>query len=791
MAPPPLYCPNEARRALARQKQFNGIDFLEVLDSEAPPGHPPQQTLLAHCLQSVAGLTRDNVRIEGGVRVRPVRVDWALPADSPQLPADLQTFLNDRLSAQERPRVLVVRTDRRGDFSTYVLRLILSPGQPDEPPPGFDPLLTAVDFSFKVECPSDFDCVGRPVGPPPAPPGPRIDYLAKDFVSFRALMLDRLAILAPNWAQGGPADLGIALVEVLAYAADYLSYYQDAVATEAYLGTARRRVSVRRHARLLDYIVGEGANARAWVCVGVEPLSAADGASLPVRTRVLTRDPGAEAAGDAVVFETLHEQALKHSRNEIPLYTWGDPRCCLPRGATGATLSGSAAQLDLKDGDVLIFEEVRGPSGRPEDADPTRRHPVRLDGNPVERTDPLTGAVVLDVRWHPGDALPWPLCLWEFPGEGNQVHGASVARGNVVLADHGLSVEGEPLEAPEGRPYRPTLRRPNLTHSVPYVHDQARRRPAAEATAPDPRLLAPAVALFADGLKWEPRRDLLQSDRFARLRFGDDVLGPAPSAGASFTATYRVGGGRAGNVGAEALTRLVTGLSGVKVRNPLPAVGGADPEPLERVRLHAPQAFRTQERAVTEADYAAVAGRHPEVQRAAATRRWTGSWYTLFLTIDRKGGLPIDAAFEADLRAFLERFRMAGVDLEIDAPRFVSLDLALAVCVAPGYVRGQVLQALYEVFAATDLPGGRRSFFHPDNFTFGQPVFLSRVVTAAMGVPGVEWVRPARFRRYGQLPAGELEEGRIAVDRLEIVRLDNDPNRPENGKIEFLAEGGL
>src|SRR5262249_4391818 len=156
-----------------------------------------------------------------------------------------------------------------------------------------------------------------------------------------------------------------------------------------------------------------------------------------------------------------------------------------------------------------------------------------------------------------------------------------------------------------------------------------------------------------------------------------------------------------------------------------------------------------------------------------------GSWYTMFLTIDRLGGLPIDPPFEADLRAFLERFRMAGVDLEIDAPRFVPLDIALAVCVAPGYVRGQVLQALHEVFAATDLPGGGGGFFPPANFPFAQPVFLSRVVTAAMGVPGVEGVQPLRFRRYGQLPAGELEEGRITVDRLEIVRLDNDPNRPE------------
>ena len=60
------------------------------------------------------------------------------------------------------------------------------------------------------------------------------------------------------------------LVEVLAYTGDYLSYYQDAVATEAYLDTARQRISVRRHARLVDYILHEGCNARAWVCVEVD-----------------------------------------------------------------------------------------------------------------------------------------------------------------------------------------------------------------------------------------------------------------------------------------------------------------------------------------------------------------------------------------------------------------------------------------------------------------------------------------------------------------------------------------
>src|SRR5512136_2165575 len=71
----------------------------------------------------------------------------------------------------------------------------------------------------------------------------------------------------PTWTERHVPDLGVTLVELLAYVGDYLSYYQDAVATEAYLETARQRISVRRHARLGDYALHEGCNARAWVCV--------------------------------------------------------------------------------------------------------------------------------------------------------------------------------------------------------------------------------------------------------------------------------------------------------------------------------------------------------------------------------------------------------------------------------------------------------------------------------------------------------------------------------------------
>jgi predicted phage baseplate assembly protein len=225
------------------------------------------------------------------------------------------------------------------------------------------------------------------------------------------------------------------------------------------------------------------------------------------------------------------------------------------------------------------------------------------------------------------------------------------------------------------------------------------------------------------------------------------------------------------------------------VRNPLPASGGTDPEPLANVRLYAPQAFRTQERAVTEADYADVAGRHPEVQKAAATLRWTGSWYTVFVTVDRKGGRPVDATFKSTLRTFLDRYRLAGYDLEIESPVFIPLDIALSICVSPGYLKSSVEAALFDAFSTAN-------FFNPDNFTFGQPLYLSQLIARALRVAGVisvdtTDVEPNRFQRQGSARQPIPRDGELRFDRLEIPQVLTDSSRPEAGRIQFFLTGGL
>jgi Baseplate J-like protein len=831
------FCCDKFRRNLIEAGPLNGIDFVEVLDSDAATNAQRQRTLFVHFINPLTiALTKTNFRIEGGERIRGIVVTKLTP-----------NWNGDA-------KVLAVEVDPYGDYSIYTLRIVQSATN-DDPPTGIDPFFAAVEFSFKVECPSDFDCKPKRICPPERAPEPEIDYLAKDYASFRRLMLERMAVLTPQWRERNPADLGVALVELLAYAGDHLSYEQDAIATEAYLGTARRRVSIRRHARLVDYFLHDGCNARAWMHVHVT----ASPLFLPERTKLLSRTaqpqprlaPNSRELADAlrerpIVFETMHDVLLFEAHNDLNFYTWGDDRCCLPKNATAATLlDDPAKRLCLRPGDVLVFEERIGPNtGLEADADPERRRAVRLtrvnpeassvlDSNKKEvgrtpralLTDPLNNQPIVEIEWADDDALPFAFCISAITDKEHKaqpIENVSVAHGNIILADHGLTINNESLgSVPEPeifRPpataddrcaerdriavpprFRPTLKERPLTHAAPFALPPAS---ATGALRPSVRELLPSITLNTE--PWHPQYDLLgsdadalefvvetESDGRAFLRFGDDEHGVRPKPGTAFTAHYRVGNGATGNVGAGALYHIVSGDSGItSVRNPMPAQGGTEPESIEDVRQRAPSAFRTQERAVTEADYAEVTERDARVQQAAATFRWTGSWHTVFLTIDRFGDLEVDAGFKRDIAAHVERFRMAGHDLEINAPHFVSLEIEMHVCVKPDYFRSEVKAALIELFSNRVLPDGRRGLFHPDNFSFGQTVYLSPLYAAAQALPGVASVHITTFKRQGSTDTSPLDDGFLRLDRLEIARLENDRNFAERGVFTLTLGGG-
>lgn len=856
-------CCDENRRALVeKHATLNGIDWLEVLDLDAPDGSPRQKTLLLKLLKPVpAALSRDNLRIEGGERVSRIDVVWASPASAP--PGAPLTNQDERdlfSGLPDADHILVVRTDSHGDYSDYRFRLVR--GASDmRPPPEFDPRLSELIFSFKVECPSDFDCRARRDCPPETESFPDINYLAKDYAGFRRLMLDRLEQLLPDWKERSAADLGVTLTELLAYAADHLSYWQDAVATEAYLETARRRTSLRRHALLVDYAMHDGCNARAWLHIRVQggPVNlVSDG------IRFLTRVSGAadriapnsRAEQDAMlqlptVFEPMHDAILYEDHNRLKFYSWGDTRCCLAAGATRATLRGH--HPDLKAGEVLVFVEIKGPlTDLAEDADPAKRHAVRLietqafDGAD-QLTDPLSEKPITEIVWHADDALPFPLCVSSRTDEEHDaklINDVSVALGNIVLVDHGLSVKDEslgrvpeptlhyPVErdtqrctaaVPKALPprYRPKLAQMPLTRYgtvVKYTLESGVRkskRVAFDADAAASHAMTwkmkdviPAIDTRVETAPtetWHARSDLLldsaagdrhfvvesEHDGSNSLRFGDGRHGKRPESGDVYLANYRVGGGSAGNVGAHAIAHVVSDNGAIlSARNPIAAQGGTQAETAPQVRRRAPQAFRVQERAVTPEDYAEVSERHGGIQQAAAKLRWTGSWHSVFITVDRQGGEPLTPGYTDSLRNHVDRYRMAGHDLRFKDPLYVSLEIDMLVCVAPQYFRADVRQSLLEVFSNGIRANGQRGVFHDDNFSFGQTVYLSPLYAAAREVAGVESVQVTRFHRQGLEDPKPLADGFMTLGELEIARLDNDPNYPERGVLRLKLFGG-
>lgn len=846
-----LCCEERRRNAVRDSAGINGIDFLEVLDDPNDPVDQRERTLLVHFIKPLAPgeLSETNIRIEGGERIRNIQVLSATLGllASPPSPLDASD-------------ILVVELNQAGDFSTYTFRLIQDSGHPD-PPDGFDPELSAVDFSFKASCPSDFDCQVQQPCPSPLAEAPELDYLAKDYASFRQFMLDRMSVTMPQWTQTSPADLGMVLVEMLAYVADYLSYQQDATATEAYLNTARRRVSVKRHARLIDYFVHEGATARVWV-----QAVAAEGVSNVLlspkagefRTRFITRVSGlprfltsgspefqrALAAAPAT-FELVNEIPLFFEHNRMEFYTWGAEACCLPKGATSATLLN--AFPNLKKGTVLIFTEVRGPlTGDAEDADPSHRCAVRLSADAVVKQDPIGGRFhvppdnkpvdVTEIQWNAEDALPVSLCISARQGTAF-FENVSVALGNIALADYGTTRTDDLPPVPQPNPAltRVPSESADRCHAVELQTAPARYRPSLPfgpvTHVPDYRILdsdasATSIFRFPDvtphpeirvrelnqaGQEWDAVPDLLagdentkafvlevESDGTAYLRFGDDQFGQRPGPGLRLQATYRIGNGTAGNLGAKSLAHIISDQPEVaagavrEIVNPMPSGGGVDPESVEQVRQRAPNAFRAvQQRAVTPDDYANKAqGARSDIQRAAATFRWTGSWRTVFISVDRFGGAQVNDKFRGDLRKAIEPFRMAGHDLEVNAPIFVPIELGMTVCVDPAYFNGDVRRAILAVFNNGVDTSGRKGLFHPDNFSFGQPVYLSPFYAAAQALDGVKRVDITKFERQNVPGSSGIDAGKITLSRLEVARLDNDPNFREHGFFNLSVQGG-
>jgi hypothetical protein len=108
------------------------------------------------------------------------------------------------------------------------------------------------ELLFDGACP---DCGRRLIDLPDVLPevGDDFDWDQRDYDGFRLFMLQELAARFPERRRWTPADVEVALVEVLAFALDQLSDGLDRAAAESFLESARRPESLRRLLLLVGF----------------------------------------------------------------------------------------------------------------------------------------------------------------------------------------------------------------------------------------------------------------------------------------------------------------------------------------------------------------------------------------------------------------------------------------------------------------------------------------------------------------------------------------------------------
>jgi len=795
--------PSRDRRQLllAEGAQINGIDFVDVAVS--------QTQLYVHFLNgvAVAGTLSGNppVTITGGEVISSVAVG----------PIDEST---DWSADSEGRQILRLTVASPGDFSSYTLSIFGS----DK----LDPYFSTASFSFKANCPTTLDCATTAPGcPVPETLQVPIDYLAKDFGSFKQALSEFSALRYPAWVERSEADIGVMLMEALAAMADEFSYYQDRVLAESTIMTATQRLSVIRHARLVDYEPAPATTATTVLQLEVAaPAAPATGWTIdtPLLCRAVVAD------GSVVDFE-IEDPAggiaspgsfivdVRWNRANLKAYYWDDATRCLPAGSTDFYLKNSGLQLTK--GQQLLLDspaadsadppvrELVTVSSAPEIFDPlynvtvthvlleattTADHDLfctAVAGNIVpavqgqrysdtfvipDPTAPPPGPVVVRVgaNWTPQEPLPdFRYCLASGPLAWLAVPGS----------DQDTTVPAQPeivLSAVAG----------GTTSSWSYVRwllDAGAAEPAFTLT---PEQYSPV--LTSNGTTWYD----YDGDGGTTIRFGDGTFGVQPVPDTVFTANYRIGGGSPGNVPADTIVTVAPGQAQGSIitacTNPFPATGGTDAETITQVRNRAPQAFRAEPlRVVQAADYVAAAESQPWVQQAGTTFRWTGSWLTVLTSADPAGAEEPAAGQLTSLTSLLNERRLAGYESYVLPPRYVSIDLRITVCGQPAAFGSDVQTAVLTRLAPGPLPGGGVGFFDHSQWGFGQAFEPSALLAAIQSCPGVVGVYQVCYRERGvQLDWAPLQDT-LTFGADQILRVDNDPSRPEAGSLQVIVEG--
>ena len=803
-----------------------------ALVSLDPPVAPGTAELELHFFNSlhVAAVLAE---VGGGTppaEVFPIRGGHRVPAG----PGEGQVQVT-AVAAGDVPESLRLTVEPIGDYSTYTLELMFDPAR-------IDPFFACLGFKFRPGCLTNASTPDWQAGRARVVP-PKIDYLAKDYDSFRHQLIAAMMDRVPGWQPSSEADFDQVLIGLFSAVGDELSDYQDRVMAEAYLGSARKRVSVARHARLMDYHIHEGQQSSTWVWLQIAEAVA----PFTLGTELVGWAGGPEAEGGTVPFAT-REAALPAAErvelaadfNAFHLHTWSGAHPALPRGTTSTHIvpaptptapGGLITAADLADAirterltRLLIEERLNPLTGRKPGRNPAKRQLLRLVPEATVLADPVTGRDVVRIAWRAADALAHDYSFTTLC-PGGPVENVSAFRGNLVEMHQGMPViahfhePGSDLPVETPGVFHRHFRRRALYGEIRDVQCELPGSRLAYRPTPRGGIVAARSTLAVEVEEpggatnlWDERPTLVFSDDSSeegdhfvvetderlrsRIRFGNGVNGRLLPSGAVVHASYQIGGGKAGNVGADAVRGFIPlpaphDEAIVALSNPFDVTNGLSSEPVAEILRHVPEAFRARQlRAVTLADYIARAEEVPGIARAVASYAWTGSWRTVRIVLDPEGATELDPALSEAVAAHLEAVRLIGEDLELRPPRFVPLAIEVSVCLSPDAWVEDMRDVIEQELSTGYTPDGRRGLFHPDEWTFGQSLHQSRISGRLQALPGVEHIVSISMRRWDAPTGGAPAGAELTAAFNEIFLVENDPDHLERGTITLDLKGG-
>lgn len=193
-----------------------------------------------------------------------------------------------------------------------------------------------------------------------------ITYRVGDHARFKASLLTRLS--APGFralhalTTRDNDDFTIALLDAWATTADVLSFYQERIANESYLGTATEQVSLVELARLIGYELRPGVAAGTYLAFTIDENTGSTGQSaasaqsgkpeavVSIETGTRAQSvPGPDEQPQS--FETLETIAARSEWNAIK------PRLTQPQPtiADNTVVVISGTNNDVKEGDVVLI----------------------------------------------------------------------------------------------------------------------------------------------------------------------------------------------------------------------------------------------------------------------------------------------------------------------------------------------------------------------------------------------------------------------------------------------------